>query len=241
MNPASFTAFLVEDEPLCRADFRQILRDFPEVRLLGEAETLQAAKFFLSRQTVDLLFLDLSVGRENGLDLVEALPKKPLVIALTAHPQHAARGFSLDLVDYILKPVEKERLRVALKKAQQRKATARLNPGAVTLIAEIAGQKTTFQLDEITGAQAMGNYVLLHTIRGKAMKRVTFKKIKTKLPSPTFLEIRRGRMVCRSTVQSWRRNSAGKLELALNDQTILTVSQSRAAKITQLLEKEIFT
>lgn len=235
MSPASLTAFLVEDEPLCRADLRQTLRDFPEIRLLGEAETLQAAKSFLSRQKVDLLFLDLSVGRENGLDLVETLPKKPLVIALTAHPQHAARGFSLDLVDYILKPVEKERLRSALKRARQRKAAARLNPGAVTFVAEIAGQKTTFQLDEITGAEAMGNYVLLHTSRGKAVKRVTFKQLQAKMLPPNFIETRRGRMVSRSAVQSWCRNSSGKLELTLIDQTILTASQSRAAKIIQFL------
>ena len=238
MSLASLTAFLVEDEPLCRADFRQTLRDFPEIRLLGEAETLRAAKSFLSQQTVDLLFLDISVGRENGLDLVETLPKKPLVIALTAHPQHAVRGFSLNLVDYILKPVEKERLRAALQKARQWKSTARQNPGRVTLIAEIAGEKTTLQMNEIMGAEAMGNYVLLHTTRGKAVKRSTFKKIQTKLLPSIFLETRRGRLISRQAVQSWCRNSSGKLVLNLTDQTRLVVSPSRAPKIIKFLEKE---
>jgi len=238
MNLASLTAFLVEDEPLCRADFRQTLRDFPEIQLLGEAGTLRAAKSFLSQQTVDLLFLDISVGRENGLDLVETLPKKPLVIALTAHPQHAVRGFSLNLVDYILKPVEKERLRAALQKARQWKSTARQNPGRVTLIAEIAGEKTTLQLNEIMGAEAMGNYVLLHTTRGKAVKRSTFKKIQTRLLPSIFLETRRGRLVSRLAVRSWWRNSSGKLVLTLTDQTSLVVSQSRAPKIINFLEKD---
>lgn len=238
MNPESLTAFLVEDEPLCRADFRQTLRDFPEIQLLGEADTLTAAKSFLSRQRVDLLFLDLSVGRENGLDLVEDLPQKPLVIALTAHPQHAVRGFSLDLVDYILKPVEKERLQTALQKVLHRKAAAELRPGAVTFIAEIEGRKTTLQLDEILGAEAMGNYVLLHTTRGKAVKRATFKQVQKKLPVPLFLETRRGRMVSRRSVEAWHRNSSGKLELVLSDRTNLTVSQSHAAKIINILEQK---
>lgn len=238
MTPEPLTAYLVEDEPLCRADFRQILRDFPEIRLLGEADTLTAAESFLSREKVDLLFLDLSVGRENGLDLVENLPEKPMVIALTAHPQHAARGFSLDLVDYILKPVEGERLRRALKKARLRKVSARLGTDAETFVAEIDGLKTILQLDEILGAEAMGNYVVLHTTRGKAIKRATFKQVEKKLPSPLFLKIRRGRVVSRRSVQSWHRNSSGRLELVFIGQKKLTVSQTHAARIRKILDME---
>lgn len=238
MNPDSMTAYLVEDEPLCRADFRQTLRDFPEVRLIGEAETLTAAKSLLAHQRVDLLFLDLSVGKENGLDLLENLPQKPMVIALTAHPQHAARGFALDLVDYILKPVEKERLQDALKKAFQRKSAKELNPKAVSFIAEIGGKKTTLLVDEILGAEAMGNYVLLHTTRGKALKRATFKQVQEKLPDSIFLETRRGRMVARRSVQSWHRNSSGKLELLLTDQSVLSVSESHTPKVMKYLNQD---
>lgn len=238
MKPEFLTAYLVEDEPLCRADFCQTLRDFPEIRLLGDADTLTAAKSFLSRERVDLLFLDVSVGRENGLDLVESLPQKPLVIALTAHPQHAVRGFSLDLVDYILKPVEKERLQEALKRARERMAAVKLGLGNVTFIAEIEGRKVNLQRDEILGAEAMGNYVLLHTSRGKAVKRTTFKQVREKLPPPFFLETRRGRLVARNHVQSWRRNSSGRLELTLSDHTNLPVSQTHAPKILKYLKKE---
>ena len=73
MTPARLSAFLVEDEPLCRADFRQTLRMFPEVHLLGEADNLTRAEQFLRKTSVDLLFLDLSVGRENGLDLLDRI------------------------------------------------------------------------------------------------------------------------------------------------------------------------
>lgn len=133
MNRRPLSAFLVDDEPMCRADFRITLQAFPEIHLTGEAGTLSAARKFLESRPVDLLFLDLSVGRENGLDLIGHLPHAPMVIAITAHPQHAARGFALDLVDYVLKPVEEPRLRTAVEKAHLRRDAAPLQPGRITL------------------------------------------------------------------------------------------------------------
>ncbi|NBT90771.1 MAG: response regulator, partial [Verrucomicrobia bacterium] len=141
MNSRPFSAYLVEDEPLCRADFRQTLQKFPQVKLVGEADNLSAAEEFLKKSGVDLIFLDLSVGRENGFDLLEKLPQRPLVIALTAHPQHALRGFSLDLVDYILKPVEPDRLQVALAKAAHRRTLTDLQPAQNQLQVELNGEK----------------------------------------------------------------------------------------------------
>lgn len=236
MNPRGFSAYLIEDEPLCRADFRQILRAFPEVRLLGEADNLSFARNFLANHAVDLLFLDLSVGRENGLDLVEELPQPPMVIALTAHPQHAARGFALNLVDYVLKPVEETRLRAALEKAHQRQALAQLDPGRISFIAELDGQKVTFKLPEILGAESMGNYVLLHTTRGKAVKRTTFKKVRQKLPPSLFLETARGRMVARRIIRGWQRDSSGKLLLNLASGSPIQVSQTRIPRVLKTLE-----
>lgn len=238
MSTASLSAFLVEDEPLCRADFHETLKGFPEIKLLGEADTLAAAQRFLHRTHVDLLFLDLSVGRDNGLDLVERLPKPPLVIALTAHPQHAVRGFALDLVDYILKPVEPERLQVALTKARQRKSAATLPSDRTTFLVEKDGQKTILELSEILRAESMGNYVLFHTPRGKALKRATFSQVRQKLPAPLFLEISRGRIVARHQITAWNRDDRGKLQLQLASGESMQASRSQATLIQKELEKE---
>jgi len=236
MSQESLSAYLVEDEPLCRADFCQTLRAFPEIQLLGETDNLSKARDFLTNHSVDLLFLDLSLGRENGLDLVETLPRRPLVIALTAHPQHAVRGFTLELVDYILKPVEEARLRVALDKARHRKATASLQPGRVTFIAEIDGEKIILELAEIIGAESMGNYVLLHTSRGSAVKRATFKHVRQKLPPSLFLETSRGRLVARHAITGWKRDALGHLLLQVEKGSPLRVSRSHAAGVLKILE-----
>lgn len=236
MSTGSLSAYLVEDEPLCRADFRVTLREFPEIKLMGEADTLKAAQRFLSQNQVDLLFLDLSVGRDNGLDLIERLPKPPLVVALTAHPQHAVRGFALDLVDYILKPVETERLKLALAKVSQRKSAAALKPGSSFLV-EKDGQKTVLQLTEILRAESMGNYVLFHTSQGKALKRSTFAEVQKKLPAPLFLEISRGRVVARNQIKSWSRDPKGRLGLLLVSGEAMQASRSQAPFIQRELEK----
>lgn len=236
MNSSPLTAYLVEDEPLCRDDFRHVLKTFPEVNLLGEAENLSAARNFLKTRTVDVLFLDLSLGRENGLDLVASLSPKPQIIALTAHPEHAVRGFSLDLTDYILKPVEEARLRTALEKVRHRQAAAPLQPGQVTFVAEIQGKKTILPLAEILGAESMGNYVLLHTKRGKGIKRATFKHVRDKLPSNLFLETSRGRIVALHDIQSWNRNHQDRWSLELSDKTIVEVSKSHASSVLQAIK-----
>lgn len=233
-------AYLVEDEPLCRADFREILRAFPDIRLLGEAETITQARNFLERHPVDLIFLDLSVGKENGLDLVEQLTHPPLVIALTAHAQHAARGFTLNLVDYVLKPVEEERLRVAVDKAHRRRASEALAPGKVTLGAEINRRQTTLELAEILRVEAMGNYVVFHTLRGKALKRATFEQVSKKLPSALFLLTGRGQIVARKQIKEWSRDAKRRLVLHTVQGESILVARSQSARVLhQLKEKDL--
>lgn len=236
MNSKVLRAYLVEDEPLCRADLRQVLRAFPDIQLLGEAETVTQARNFLERHPVDLILLDLSVGKENGLDLIEQLTRPPLVIALTAHPQHAVRGFALNLVDYVLKPVEEERLRMALNKAHQRRATQPLQAGRVTFVAEIDRKQTTLDLGEILGAEAMGNYVVLHTSRGKALKRATFHQVAKKLPSPLFLLTGRGRIVARNEIREWYRDEKRRLILHTASGENLLVARSQSAEVLRKLK-----
>jgi len=228
-------AYLVEDEPLCRADFRQVLQRFPDIQLLGEAATVTQARQFLEHHPVDLIFLDLSVGKENGLDLVEQLTRPPLVIALTAHPQHAVRGFTLNLVDYVLKPVEEERLRVAVDKAHHRRAAEPLQRGGVFFVAEIDRKQTTLELTEILGVEAMGNYVVFHTPRGKALKRDTFHQVAKKLPASLFLLTGRGRLVARKEICAWNRDGKHRLVLQTAGGGNLFVARSRSAQILRVL------
>lgn len=239
MSPNRLSAYLVEDEPLCRADFRQTLQMFPEVHLVGEAATLAQAERFLQKTPVDLLFLDLSVGRENGLDLLEKISCRPLVIALTAHPQHAVRGFSLDLVDYILKPVDEDRLRQSLNRARLRKESVLLGQNGPAIVAELGQEKTRFELAEILRIESTGNYQVIWTRRGKAIRRGTFRELRKKLPSSFFWETGRGRMVARNLVRGWSRNSTGGLVLHLTQGGDIQVARSHGGEIFRAIKNSM--
>ena len=84
---------LIDDEPLCRQDLRDIFTAFPEVNLLGEANTLTEAAALIEKLRPNLIFLDLSLGRQNGFDILRSVSSAPLCIAVTADPTQGATGF----------------------------------------------------------------------------------------------------------------------------------------------------
>lgn len=116
---------LVDDEPLARARLRTLLGDClaPPPLVMGEAGDAVAAMAWLSRNVCDVLLLDIHMPGADGMQLaqaIQAMPQPPAVVFVTAHAEHAVQAFELDAVDYLTKPVRLERLRMALKKAEQR-------------------------------------------------------------------------------------------------------------------------
>ena len=82
---------LIDDEPLCRQDLRDIFTAFPEVNLIGEASTLKEATALVEKLRPNLIFLDLSLGRQNGFDILRSVSSAPLCIAVTADPTQGFR------------------------------------------------------------------------------------------------------------------------------------------------------
>ena len=112
-------AVIVEDETLARKELRVLLEAHPEIKVVGEAVSpAQAAKLVASVRP-DLLFLDVNLRAGTGFDLLESLrPNSPSVIFTTARADFALQAFDFDAVDYLLKPVNPERLAKAIAKLQ---------------------------------------------------------------------------------------------------------------------------
>lgn len=235
INRPCLKAYLLEDEPLCRADFRTILLGFPSVILIGEAESLAQARKDLRLKKADVLFLDLSVGKESGYDLLHGLEPRPYVIALTAYPEHAARGFALDLVDYILKPVDPDRLSVALEKVFFRKELEVSHRNHPQFLADFGNEKQWVGPKEILRVESMGNYVLLHTPRGNGTLRITFQKMAEALPENAFIRAGRGKLVARSAIQGWFRAEDGTMILRLVRGGTVEVSRKENLRVRKLL------
>ena len=105
-------------------------------------------------------------------------------------------------------------------------------------MAEIDRKQTTLELAEILGAEAMGNYVVLHTLRGKALKRATFRQTAKKLPAPLFLLTGRGRLVARREIREWSRDEKHRLVLQTTSGENLLVARSQYAQILRQLKRK---
>lgn len=122
---ARLRAFLADDEPLALRGLARLLADTGRVDVVGQATDPRAALAELSgRVDVDVLFLDIHMPALDGFQLLEALPTRPHVVFTTAHDEYAIRAFEVNAVDYLLKPVEPERLARTLDRLEQPREAA---------------------------------------------------------------------------------------------------------------------
>ncbi len=203
---------IVDDEPLARERLRSLLDTEKDVELLGEcANGLEAVKA-LTRQPVDLVFLDVQMPGMDGFEVLRALEphRLPLVIFVTAYDQHALKAFEVHALDYLLKPFKQSRFREAL--AHAREALAGRKVGAVSqdLLALLAqarperlvripvrtGERVQFvKAAQVEYIEAAGNYVVLHTARENHVLRETLSALEDKLDPKQFLRISRSAIV----------------------------------------------
>lgn len=114
---------IVDDERLARSELKRLLSKHPDLEVVGEAAEAEAARRAIAESRPDLLFLDIHMPGEDGFQLLESLDSAPAVIFTTAHDEHAIRAFEVNALDYLLKPLEEDRLAAALDKARSQSAS----------------------------------------------------------------------------------------------------------------------
>jgi len=228
-------AILVDDELLCRQDLRDVLLGFPHIQICGEAATVTEATSLINKSKPDLLFLDLSLGQEMGFDLLRGLSFPGAVIAVTAHAEHGATAFDLDVADYLLKPVSEDRLHQALLRAQRKLTNPKNMRPVPKFVAEVAGKKVLISADEIHQIESNGNYAFLHIINGKGILRSTLGAIMRRLPKNSFVQASRGRWISRAQISGWSRPTSPRLTLTLRDKSTVPVSRRHAKAILDAL------
>ena len=154
---------IVDDEPLARARLDALLRECPDVDVVGSVGDGEAALAVLSQTQPDLLLLDINMPGMDGKALAARLANRarPQVVFCTAYEAHAVHAFDLGAVDYLLKPVRVERLRDALKRVRQRLDAQPREP-AGWLHARVRGEPVRIALDEVICLLAEEKYVVAH-------------------------------------------------------------------------------
>ena len=215
---------IVDDEPLARQAMRRLLVAHPDVEIAGEAESLAGAIDAVGRTRPQLVFLDIELGGGGGegFDLLAALEHPPIVVFVTAYPQYAADAFAVEAADYLLKPVEPERLAESLDRVRRRLAqahglTSGPSQGASELIELKTPRRTVLAAPgEIAALRADGDFTrVLLADRPEVMIWRTLAHFESLLPAPPFLRLGRSLIINRDRLRGIEAQSRGGAQLTL--------------------------
>jgi two-component system LytT family response regulator len=230
---------IVDDEHLARQAMRRLLAAHPDVEIAGEAESLAEAIDAVGRTRPQLVFLDIELGGGDGFDLLAALEHRPVVVFVTAYRQYAADAFAVEAADYLLKPVEPERLAESLDRVRRRLAqTHGATPGASGLIELKTPRRTVLAApDEIAALRADGDFTrVLLADRPEVMIWRTLAHFESLLPAPPFLRLGRSLIINRDRLRSIDAPSRGGAQITLlGIAEPLTVGRTAAQRLREAL------
>lgn len=196
---------IVDDEPIARQVLRELLEEHPGITLAGEASTGLEAVEQIARLHPDVVLLDLQMPGLDGFSVARTLrgDSLPIVIFVTAFETHALQAFDTGAVDYLLKPVRKERLTAALEKARTQIAGLKSEPPPPPPIAEplrrilgrLGSDLHMLNPDDVIAFQAEGDTVQIITAQGRYYADHSLRTLEAKLPPPQFRRIHRGTII----------------------------------------------
>jgi two-component system, LytTR family, response regulator len=199
------SCIIIDDEPPARNGLKEDLMALDIFTVAGMAGDAEQARELLKATAADLLFLDIEMPMLNGLELLSGLEVKPMVILVTAYPQYALHGYEHGVVDYLLKPVSPERLRLACEKALEwwvlRNKAEGESGSAGYLYIKSNGKFEKIGYDEILYLEAANNYVIVHTHQKKHLVYQTLKGMEKQLPARGFLQTHKSFIVARPHIR----------------------------------------
>lgn len=250
----TYSTILIDDEPPARQRLKELLASHdPMFRVVAEAANGFEAVELINTLRPDLIFLDIQMPGMDGFEMLKQLNHKPIVIFCTAFDEYALQAFSASGMDYLLKPVQQERLGQAVEKLKHLGGNDRfdelismmatmqpLNNRKMTSVAIKTGDKVLFiRLEEIAYLEAKDKYVTLHTKSGKEhLIDQPLKQLEDKLPS-NFVRIHRAFVVNADMLKEISKYFSSKyvVILADNAQTRLISSRSYKDEILSLINE----
>jgi DNA-binding LytR/AlgR family response regulator len=207
---------IVDDEPLAIDVIKSHLLGYDHLELVGTCTNAIQAAEKLKNNQVDLLFLDIQMPEVTGIDFVRSLENPPLVVFTTAYAEYAVEGFELDAIDYLLKPVSKERFDKAINKVSEYYDLKHGNKVDNTELEDDfifvkANQKLIkVSYDEIMYVEAFADYVKIFIPEKRIVTLQTMKNMEKKLPEDKFCRVHRSFIAGLKHIDSY---NTGELEI----------------------------
>ncbi len=231
---------IVDDVQLARDRLRRLLGAIDDIEIVGEAANVTDALELIHEHAPDLVFLDIEMPERDGFALTASLPEllRPAVVFVTAYDQHAVHAFEDGAIDYLLKPVEGERLKLAVERVRTRRGS--WTPELMAQLQTLGGEThypdrlslpvdhgiRLLGLDDIDWIESAGNYLCIRTGNETLILRETLTKMETRLDPKRFARIHRSRIVHLGRVSKLLPLYNGDHTVVLKDGTELGLSRT---------------
>ena len=190
-----YKAIIVDDERLARREMRRLLAEFDEIAIAGEAENLSEAERLIESEKPDIVFLDIQLAGESGFDLLDRVSQNFKLIFVTAFDAYAVRAFDVNAIDYLLKPVNPERLAKAIERlGDETSAPKVVKPLEFDdrIFIELGERSLFLKVCDISHIAAAGDYSEVFTRdKRKLLVEKPLRVWEERLPEKFFLRIHR--------------------------------------------------
>ena len=249
-------ALIVDDEPQARARFSRLLAKFPGVSVIGEAESGKEALKFIAENKIDVVFLDIDMPELNGLEVASFIGGAgPAIVFVTAYDEYALKAFEAHAIDYLLKPVSKDRLATTIDRLLARQVTR--NPkiasdgleqaiGAVSknvarkrFVGKSGTRILIFDVSRVSAILAMENYSEVVYGESRVLIDESLDLLESRLDDSLFARIHRSSIINLEFLVELRRDGDRKYTAVLSDhfQSELPVARERLESFKERLTK----
>jgi two-component system, LytTR family, response regulator len=199
-------SIIIEDEPLAVKVLSDYILQVPFLELQGTFKDAIRATDFLRDNDTDLIFLDIHLPKLKGMAFLKTLANPPAVIITTAYHQYAVEGFSLNVTDYLLKPIEFERFLIAVNKVKTSQRDQRPNDSQETkdfIFLNMQKKKVKILFSEILYIESQREYIKITTTKKEYLSKMSTQEMEALLPAHLFRRVHRSFIVSISKIDSY--------------------------------------
>ena len=236
-------ALVIDDERLARKELISLLSNYPKIEIVGEAMNADDAQEKISSLNPELLFLDIQMPGKNGFELLESLDVVPKVIFTTAYDEYALKAFEVNALDYLLKPIRKERLdeciqkvvtEEPIEKTEDQPTEYKLSQKDQVFVKD--GDKCWFvRLADVRLFESDGNYIKVYFDNFKPMIHKSLNALDKKLDDRSFFRASRKHIINLSWVESIESWFNGGLLVKMKGGEKVEVSRRQASKFKDMM------
>lgn len=238
-------ALVIDDERLARKELINLLNEHQQIEVIGECSNAEEAKEAIESKQPDLIFLDIQMPGKNGFELLEDISFVPEVIFTTAYDEYALKAFEVNAFDYLLKPIEGDRLKESLQKLfseyeqkdkQGGQAEGEKKLGVEDQVFVKDGDRCWFvKLKKVSAFESEGNYVRVYFDKNKPLILKSLNSLEQRLDDKKFFRANRKFIINLDWVKDIENWFNGGLRVTLEDGKQIEISRRQAAKLRDMM------